>query len=207
MRKVLYSFIFMQKHVIFFFFFFAVLLFASCKIVIIQHAPGHLEYNNVRMDDRQKMVFISDSVPLLQLPIDSPYIYVIRAEQLKNYMDNFDSCLIYEFSSRCSSKYCFSPIAVQQLATECHYKFILLLDSFLDIASIPYIAPKIDKPIFAINENDYPTSKHDNHTNELFLKSFYGAQSVEKNIWSSRYLIYKEGQFSSAEQIVIQAMK
>jgi hypothetical protein len=158
-------------------------------------------YNLLTEEEKEKIVFLSDT-NILPTAFDSTKYYAVLPEHLKNYMSNFDSCIIYFWEQECKGDLCFSPSVYQQFCNKYNYKFIFIPQGYYYIRYIDKHNKGIDYPFFCVNSFYYKTDLKNNYI-KRFKKSLFDRQykELKKNIWS-RLWVYKNGNFYNASPLL-----
>ena len=93
----------------------------------------------------QKELVVETMHPIDSLRPDGK-VYLVSAEQMKEYIAQHQKVVVYEFGAYCHSDNCISPPLAEDICHRKGYDFCLLLDSFshfleFSVISSPVLAP------------------------------------------------------------------
>jgi hypothetical protein len=168
----------------------------SCIRVIapvLSETPGFYSgYNKLNDEDKKNIVFLEEDKKIPDIDIQNK-VYAISAEQLQDFINHYDSCVIYFWSANCMSSYCISPVACQKFCDDNNYQFIVIAE-YYTFPDMYYIMPLIRNPLFTINTKYYKTD-YCNHYKRRFKKKLLKDENyiISKG---NRYWIYINGKFN-----------
>lgn len=128
---------------------------------------------------------------------DTPKVYVINASALKECLKSRDKAIVYIWSSRCPSKFCYSLNLVQQRCDAKGVELFIVAEYYDDeLMSFKY---RIDHPILGIDTEYYKT----NFTSKYMSRFLMDLASVSK--FEGRFFYFENGimkrSFSAIEEI------
>ena len=119
--------------------------------------------------------------------VDTPHIYVINGASFKECADKYDSAVVYIWSPKCKSKFCYPLTLLQK---ECNNKKVelFIVAEYYDneFMELDY---HLNRPIFGIDTEYYNT----NLTSKYRSKFLYDITS--KNDIAGRFIYFKKGSF------------
>ena len=162
-------------------------LFSSCVQLVVpklSETPGFYSgYKRLSEKDKETIFFLSSDKKIDNVCIDKNKIYAVNAKQLQEYMAQFDSCLVYFFSSNCHSEVCVLPSACQQYCFDNGYKFLLIFEHY-EAPTIHDILLSIENYSFSINTNYYKTDYC-----PKYIRKFQQELSNGSNLKTSHHLL------------------
>ena len=174
-----------------------VLFCSSCITIIIIKGKGiHSGYNELSESEKERIVFLSD-IEQIKDHVDT-VIFAITAPQLKNYINQFDSCLIYFWSPFCASPNCKSPEIVQNYCKTNHLHLILIVEDYSSAQYLLTILSLFEQPAFVINSFYYKTDFCPIYVPK-FKHDFIGRKSRKDN--HARYYIYHASSYKAVNTI------
>lgn len=174
------------------------ILHSSCSLIeALMDTPGFYSgYKKLSTDDTKLIKFLPQESTVDSLPDDSLY-YAITATQLKHFIRNNDTTLIYFFTPHCSSPVCISPIACKAYCDKRNYKLIVLYEYF-DMESMKiFKAKKIS--LCNINMKYYRSDYCPKYCN-LFSKELFKNSTVTKEDWYAHFLFFSQDHFIKSKQ-------
>ena len=176
------------------------ILFSSCILIVssLSETPGfNSGYANLTEEDKSNIIFVRKDEKISDIRFENK-IYAITAEQLRDYMLQYDSCLVYFWSSHCKSGVCVSPMACQEFCDKHNYQLIMIAE-YYTFPEMYAIMPLINNPLFAINAEYYKTD-YCNKYMKKFQKGLLNEASSKTSY--QRYWIFTNGQFQRSQNQV-----
>ena len=171
------------------------ILLASCVQFVVpalSETPGFYSgYERLNEKDKESIVFLSSNEKIDSMCIDKNKVFSVNAAQLIEYMEQFDSCLIYFFTPNCHSEVCVLPSACQQYCSDNGYQFLLIFE-YYEIPAMYDILASIKNYSFSINTNYYKTDYCPKYVRKFKRELLNGSKS---ETLQSRYWVFKKGTF------------
>lgn len=174
-----------KKTILFSLFFFQLL--SSCSIN--GNFQGLYSYYDKTKSENPNLLVETDSIiNICEIEKkETPKVYIINGKDLKECIKKFDDLLIYIWSPKCKSKFCYPLNVLQQNCNNNKIELIVVSEYYdNELMQIEY---GINKPIFGIDTNYYNT----NTTSKYLSKFIFDLTSIE-NI-EGRLLYFKNGVF------------
>ena len=159
----------------------SLIAFNSCiKIVVDGYSYG---ISNLTQEQRRHVIHTRQ--PIDELACDSN-IYVIDNKQFKKYIEQQDSCIVYEWMAYCHLNEC-TPLLFERYCDSLHYTPVLVLDCFcwadfekFDATHTPRLFPDIQP---------YGTKRVYKYM-DAFCQEITGSDKHLSDFW-----VFKRGQF------------
>lgn len=132
-------------------------LLSACGLVLI----NDIGYRSLTAEQRKRVV--KCEVPIDSLRSDG-LIYLIRSEQLQDYLNRQQKVLIYEYRSFCSSENCVSVQYAEKLCEEMGVNPCIVNASYYHLSMLD----GVQTPILAPDFNHYKTSNDIKLTRRFF---------------------------------------
>jgi len=162
-------------------------LFCSSCIIVIKGRGIYSGYNELSESEKKRIVFLSDFEQMKD-HVDT-VIFAISAPQLKNYINQFDSCLIYFWSPFCSSSKCKSPEIVQNYCKINHLHLILIVENYSSAQYLLAMVSLLEQPAFVINSFHYKTDFCPTYVSK-FKKDFLETMRNKRNNYATYYIYH-----------------
>jgi hypothetical protein len=165
----------------------------------ISETPGFYSgYDRLNDEDKKNIVFLEQDKKISDIE-DKNKVYAIQAQQIRDFIINYDSCIIYIWSFHCSSNKCISPAACQKFCDDNNYQLIVI-SNYYTFPEMYNIMPLISNPLFTVNAAYYKTDYCHRYMRR-FEKELLNGEHREHGY---RYWVFIKGKFNRAiEQIVI----
>lgn len=170
----------------------------SCISVELNGPSPHNNkgYNNLSEAEKKRIVFLSDTITIhIKNDVDT-MVYAVSPSQLKTYINQFDSCLIYFWSPFCTSESCKSPTIIRDYCKNNNLKLILVAEEYRDVTALLDILSLINQPTFVINSSYFKSDIIWSYIPK-FKKEFFGKDYKKKDY--CRYHIYNHTAFRRVE--------
>lgn len=163
------------------------LLINSC---IITRTPGFYNgYKDLSEEEKGKVVFLAPNSKIDTLR-NNGQIVVVYGEQLREYITNSDTIIIYRWSPNCTADACISVLACQEFCTSKNYKLIVIAEYYnLEKMEVQNIG---NLPIFIPN-HIYYKKYYANRLNRLFMEDILKDNKLENDEQDYRFLILNKG--------------
>lgn len=159
-----------------------VLCLSSCGMISINDSG----YKRLSAADKARVVRAEGAIDSLG---DDGKIYQVDVAQMKDYIGRHDKVVVYEYASFCSSAYCVSPKAVEDMCKKHGYSFCLILSTYEYLERIP----QMGVPLLAIWQQPYGTD----NCRKYCLRFFDELTGVpEKTRGYGRFYRFDKGRFT-----------
>jgi hypothetical protein len=174
-------------------------LLSSCGIIQFQCIGCYSDYDILPEKDKADVVFLSQNESISNVCTDRSKIYAVNAQQLQEYIAQYDSCLIRLWAPYCTKKSCISPLVFQDYCTENKYQPITLVWCYNPFENIRDALGAVNYPIFAVNEQYYQTKR----CSEYFrtLKKELSMPEEKKSKDFTLYWVFKKGVFDRSVDV------
>lgn len=170
----------------------AALLVQGCAIT---NSPGfHSGYKKLPATEQEKIRFIPANQAIPE--VSGRLIYAVNARSLLNAMQPSDSTLVYVWAPHCHSGNCASLQSVQDICRQKGYQLYVVAEYFADMEQIN-LQPTLDKPLLAINYQNYKTDYCPKYTS-LFEAELRQGQQLPDHLKYVRFFLFKGSQFVKA---------
>ncbi|MGI6718880.1 MAG: hypothetical protein ACOX4D_07055 [Bacteroidales bacterium] len=156
-------------------------------------------------DGRQVRELSADELSLVVTPHTSAklketlkndnLLYAVTGKQLKDFLRNKDTCLVYYWYAHCKSDNCFSMCAVKNYCDKKGYELIVVSED-IRLPDYIYRAKCLDYPLMAVNMDYYQkSSKRKNK--KAFKADLIYPYSVKSKDFSKggRYYLFYKGEY------------
>jgi hypothetical protein len=166
---------------------------ALCCTSCIQLKVNYGGFRELTASEKNRILFFTDTHWVNNTP-DSVVI-AITADQLKQYMNQYDRCLVYFWRPGCNGAMCKSPIPVQEYCKKNKLHLILILHNYSEVSKFFALNIRLEQPVFAIDAFPYET---DNVLKYIpkFRKELLG--DVDKDCFIN-YWLYHNGNFEKKD--------
>ncbi|MDR1345102.1 MAG: hypothetical protein LBK03_00165 [Bacteroidales bacterium] len=163
----------------------------SCIVIEIKAPTRYSGFDQLTSPEKNRVMFITDTVPY-SYGADS-VVFAITATQLKTYMNQFDSCLIYFWKPDCAAPNCKSPVAVQEYCQRNNIQFVLIGENYIAAKSMLVMSSILEYPKFVINTFHYDADLQRVYKRK-FKQELFGDSEYDKNPYAI-YWIYRNAIF------------
>lgn len=172
-------------------------MITSCNLIHIK--PGKVYglfsgYNATQKHYPGLLVKTDASTPLCDLRYsEEPKVYVIKGEQLKQCLMDYDDAIVYIWSPHCGGDQCFSPSLLQKLCKEKKVELFVVAEYYTGEDLVQFY--ELDRPMFGIDTRYYKTDIVD-----MYLPKFENDLSAKKEAYG-RMLYFKKGKYVGRPEI------
>ena len=163
---------------------------SKCITIKINRGGVYSGFNELTQSEKNRIIFPTD-IAQINNAIDS-IVFSITPDKLKQYMNQFDSCLVYFWNATCPSSYWKPPIMVQNYCQKNNIHFILIVKHYDHVKKLFDINSSLKQPAFVIDASHYGTDKCQKYIPK-FRQEFLG--NMENKKVSVNYWLYSYGTF------------
>ncbi len=181
----------LKKYILFF-----LLIFFSISCSVNGNFKGlYSYYDKTKSESPNLLAYPDIHTTICELKNNTtPKIYITNGKELKKCLINYENLILFIWSPKCKSKYCYSLNLLQQNCNRNKIELIIVSEYYdTELMQIKY---ELKNPILGIDTNYYKSNKTSNYVS----KFIFDLTSIEHI--DGRLLHFKNGEFVKATDLL-----
>jgi hypothetical protein len=166
------------------------LLFSNCIVIKVNRGGIYSGFDKLTPTEKKRIIFPVDMEQFNNAA--DTVVFAVAPDEIKQYMDQFDSCLVYFWNATCPSPYWKPPIVVQSYCKKNNLRLIIVVRNYDEAKILFTIQSKLEPPVFVMNSFHYETDKCHKYVPK-FRQELLG--NKDKKRGTINYWLYRHGVF------------